>query len=201
MKASEVMTRRVISIQPPATIVHAVKLMLKNRLSGLPVIDASGKLVAIITEGDFIAPWRNRDRDKAQRMAAIFGPEQGAHDYVRAHGITIAELMTRQPITVDEDTSLDRVVRLMERHHIKRLPVLRKGKVVGIISRANLCARWQASIAHHPKPHALIRRSANGSLPKSRSGTGLMVLTSWCWYATASSIFVGRLAIHPSGQP
>jgi len=57
---------------------------------------------------------------------------------VRAHGIKVAELMTRQPITVDEDTSLDRVVHLMERHRIKRLPVVRKGKVVGIISRANL---------------------------------------------------------------
>jgi CBS-domain-containing membrane protein len=71
-------------------------------------------------------------------LDAIFGPEQSAHDYVRAHGIRVAELMTRPPITVDADTSLDKVVHLMERQHIKRLPVLRKGKVVGIISRANL---------------------------------------------------------------
>ncbi|HTV30102.1 MAG TPA: CBS domain-containing protein [Xanthobacteraceae bacterium] len=140
MKASEVMTRRVISIHPQATVVQAIKLMLKNRLSGLPVIDASGKLVGIITEGDFLH--RREIGTELKRNAwldAIFGPEQSAHDYVRAHGITVAELMTRQPITVDEDASLDRVVHLMERHHIKRLPVLRKGKVVvGIVSRANL---------------------------------------------------------------
>jgi CBS-domain-containing membrane protein len=61
-----------------------------------------------------------------------------AHDYVHAHSMKVADLMSRQPITVDEDTSLDRVINLMERHHIKRIPVRRKGKVIGIISRANL---------------------------------------------------------------
>jgi CBS domain-containing protein len=139
MKASEIMTKRVISIEPEATIVQAIKLMLKNHLSGLPVIDGSGNLVGIITEGDFLH--RREIGTELKRNAwldAIFGPEQSAQDYVRAHGIRVAELMTRPPITVDADTSLDKVVHLMERHHIKRLPVLRKGKLVGIISRANL---------------------------------------------------------------
>jgi len=139
MKASEIMTKRVISIEPEATIVQAIKLMLKNHLSGLPVIDGSGNLVGIITEGDFLH--RREIGTELKRNAwldAIFGPEQSAQDYVRSHGIRVAELMTRPPITVDADTSLDKVVHLMERHYIKRLPVLRKGKVVGIISRANL---------------------------------------------------------------
>jgi CBS domain-containing protein len=139
MKVSQVMTKHVISIQPEATIVQAIKLILNNRLSGLPVIDRRGRLVGIITEGDFLH--RREISTELKRnvwLDAFFGPEQSAHDYVRAHGIKVAELMTRQPITVDEDTSLDRVVHLMERHRIKRLPVVRKGKVVGIISRANL---------------------------------------------------------------
>ena len=128
MKASEVMTKRVISIQPQATIVQAIKLMLTNRVSGLPVIDRSSKLVGIITEGDFLH--RREIGTELKRNAwidAIFGPEQSAHDYVHAHSMKVADLMSRQPITVDEDTSLDRVIDLMERHHIKRLPVLRKG--------------------------------------------------------------------------
>ena len=139
MKASEVMTRRVISIEPDATIVQAVRLMLKNHFSGLPVVDESGKLVGVITEGDFLH--RREIGTELKRNAwlvAYFGPEQSAHDYVHAHGTKVAELMTPDPITVDEETSLYQVVHLMERHHIKRLPVLRKGKVVGIISRANL---------------------------------------------------------------
>lgn len=139
MKASEIMTRRVISIEPEATIVQAIKLMLKNHLSGLPVIDRSGKLVGIITEGDFLH--RREIGTEIKRNAwfdVIFGSEQSAHDYMRAHAHTVADLMTRPPITVDGDMSLDKVVHLMERHRIKRLPVERKGKVVGIISRANL---------------------------------------------------------------
>jgi CBS domain-containing protein len=136
MKASEIMTRRVISIEPEATIVQAIKLMLKNHLSGLPVIDRSDKLVGIITEGDFLH--RREIGTELKRNAwfdVIFEPEQSARDYMRAHAHTVADLMARPPITVDADTSLDKVVHLMERHHIKRLPVERKGKVVGIISR------------------------------------------------------------------
>jgi CBS domain-containing protein len=139
MKASEVMTSRVISIEPDATIVQAIKLMLKNHVSGLPVVDRMGKLVGMITEGDFLH--RREIGTEIERNAwlvAFFGPDQSAQDYVRGHGVKVAELMTRPPITVDEDTSLDQVVHSMERHRIKRVPVLRKHKVVGIISRANL---------------------------------------------------------------
>jgi len=138
MQAAEIMTKRVISVEPEATIVQAIRLMLKNHLSGLPVINRPGTLVGIITEGDFLH--RREIGTELKRHAwldAIFGPEQSAHDYVRSHGIKVAELMTHSPITVNADTSLDQVVHLMERHH-KRLPVLRRGKVVGIISRANL---------------------------------------------------------------
>lgn len=151
MKASEVMTRRVISIEPEATIVEAIQLMLKNRVSGLPVVDRRGKLVGVISEGDFLH--RREIGTEIRRSAwldAIFGPEQSASDYIRAHGIKVAELMTKRPITIDEGADLDRVVHLMERKRIKRLPIVRKGKMVGIISRANLL-RALASI-HRSAP-------------------------------------------------
>ena len=139
MKASEVMTRRVIAIEPDATIVQAIKLMVKHHFSGLPVVDRSGKLVGIITEGDFLH--RREIGTELKHNAwfvAMFGPEQSARDYVHAHGLKVSDLMTPQPIAVDENTSLDQVVHLMERHRIKRLPVLRRGKMVGLITRANL---------------------------------------------------------------
>jgi CBS domain-containing protein len=140
MKASEIMTKRVISIAPRASIAQAIRTMLKNRISGLPVVNRNGKLVGIISEGDLLH--RQEIGTEIKRNAwldAMFGPEQSANDYVRAHGITVGEVMTRMPvITVSEDTSLDQVVHLIERHRIKRLPVLGNGKIVGIISRANL---------------------------------------------------------------
>src|SRR5690242_5918556 len=125
MKASEIMTKRVISIAPDASIVQAIRMMLKNRISGLPVVSRSGKLVGIISEGDLLH--RHEIGTEIKRNAwldAIFGPEQSANDYVRAHGITVGEVMTRvRVVSVSEDTSLDQVVHLMERHRIKRLPV------------------------------------------------------------------------------
>jgi CBS domain-containing protein len=182
MKASDVMTKRVISIEPQATIVQAIRLMLKNHLSGLPVLDRSGKLVGVITEGDFLHRREiGTERKHNAWFVAVFGPEQSTRDYVRAHGIKVGELMTRQPITVNEDTSLDRVVHLMERHHIKRLPVLRKNKVVGIISRANLM-RALASI-HRASPETSrndqeIRRRIVADIEKENwaYGTDVMVL-------------------------
>ena len=131
-------------------------------------------------------------------LDAFFGPEQSAHDYVHAHSMKVADLMSCQLIAVDEDTSLDRVINLMERHHIKRLPVLRKGKVIGIISRANLMRALASLHRSASKTHAMTRSFASGSSPTSKSRTGLTVLTSWCWYAGASSISAGRLVIHRS---
>jgi CBS domain-containing protein len=153
MKASEVMTKRVISISPQATIIHAIKLMLKNRISGLPVIDGKGKLVGIITEGDFLHRREiGTERRSFAWFDAIFGPAKSAKDYVRSHGIKVKELMTCPPITVNEGALLDQVVHLMESHNIKRLPVLRGGKVVGIVGRANLM-RALASI-HRAAPES-----------------------------------------------
>jgi len=151
MKACEVMTRHVISIDPEASIVQAARLMLKHHFSGLPVVNRSGRLVGIITEGDFLHRSEIGTELKHNAwLVAIFGPEESAHDYVRAHGMKVSEVMTRQPITVDENASLDQVVHLMERHRIKRIPVVRQGKMVGIITRANLLRAF-ASI-HRPSP-------------------------------------------------
>jgi CBS domain-containing protein len=148
MKASEVMTKRVVSIEPDASIVQAINLMLKNHFSGLPVVDRGKKLVGIITEGDFLH--RREIGTQVCRNAwlvAMFGPEQSARDYVRAHSMKVADLMTSDPITVNESIPLDKIVHLMERRRIKRLPVLRRGKLVGIIARTDLL-RVLARICH-----------------------------------------------------
>jgi CBS domain-containing protein len=132
------MTRRVISILPEASISEAVKLMLKNHISGLPVIEEEGKLAGIL-EGDFLRrPEIGTERRRSRWLDALFGPGEAADAYVHSHSRKVKDVMTRDPVTVKESTPLHEVVHLMERRNIKRLPVIRSGKVVGIISRANL---------------------------------------------------------------
>ena len=153
MKASDIMTRRVITVSPDATIMDAVRLMIKNRISGLPVVDGDGKLVGMVSEGDFLhRPETGTERKRSSWLAALFDPNSSAQSYVHSHGVKVQEVMTTNPVTVEEHAPLDEVVHLMEIHRVKRLPVLRRGKVVGIVSRANLM-RALASV-HHAVPEA-----------------------------------------------
>jgi len=139
MNVSDIMTRRVISVAPDATIVEAVGLMLKHHVSGLPVIDASGKLAGIVTEGDFLRrPETGTAPRRSRWLDVVFGPADGAKRYVHSHGTKVRDVMSREVVTVDEHESLEQVVHLMEIRRIKRLPVLRGHKLVGIVSRANL---------------------------------------------------------------
>jgi CBS domain-containing protein len=139
MRVSDVMTHRIISVSPESTALDAARLMLKHHISGLPVVDEKGEIVGIVSEGDFLRrPETGTERKRQPWFDAFFGPAESAADYVRSHGKKIQEVMTPNPITVSEDTPLDQAVHLMETHDIKRLPVLRRGKVVGIVTRANL---------------------------------------------------------------
>jgi predicted transcriptional regulator len=96
-------------------------------------------LVGVVTEGDFLRRAETTTQRKRARWIEFFmGPGQSADDYVRTHGRKVADVMTPTPITITEDTRLDDIVSLMERSRIKRLPVVRQGRVVGIVSRANL---------------------------------------------------------------
>ncbi|RAI44196.1 CBS domain-containing protein [Rhodoplanes roseus] len=139
MKARDVMSSRVVSIAPEATIQDAIKAMLENRISGLPVIDRTGAMVGIVTEGDFLRRAETGTLRKRPRwLEILIGPNSLATDYVRSHGRRVEEVMTRSPVTVGEDATLDEIVSIMERKRVKRVPVMRGREVVGIVSRANL---------------------------------------------------------------
>lgn len=139
MKASDIMTLNVISVTPNTPVLHAVRLMLQKNISGLPVITANGDLVGIVTEGDFLRRSETgTQRRRSRWIEFLLGPGKLAEEYVRTSGRKVHEVMTPVVHTVTEDASIEEVVRLMERHHIKRVPVLRGTRVVGIITRANL---------------------------------------------------------------
>jgi CBS domain-containing protein len=139
MKAREIMTMEVVSVSPDASILEAVRLMVQNRISGLPVVDHQGTLVGVVTEGDFLRRAETGTQRKRARWIEFFmGQGQSVDEYVHTHGRKVADVMTPTPITITEDTRLDDIVNLMEQSSVKRLPVARQGRVVGIVSRANL---------------------------------------------------------------
>lgn len=152
MKAADIMTRDVISVSPDASVMQAARLMLQRRISGLPVTDAKGNLLGIVTEGDFLRRSElGTQRKRARWLEFLIGPGRLATEYVRACGRKVEEIMTQDLHTITEDTPVAGIVHLMERHRVKRLPVERDGRLVGIVSRANLL-RAVASLAGEAKP-------------------------------------------------
>ena len=139
MQAKDVMTRDVISVAPDATVLLAARLMLQHHISGLPVIDSSGKLVGVLSEGDFLRRQETQTQRRRSRwLEFLMGPGRTAGEYIHSHGSKVSEVMTEDVRTVGEDTPLEDIVELMERHRIKRVPVLRGKQVIGIVTRSNL---------------------------------------------------------------
>jgi CBS-domain-containing membrane protein len=139
MNAKDVMTRDLVSIAPDATVLHAARVMLQHRISGLPVIDNNGKLVGIISEGDFLRRRETQtERRRSRWLEFLMGPGKMAAEYTQTHGNKVSEVMTEDVQTVGEDAALEDIVELMERRRIKRVPVVRDGKVTGIVTRSNL---------------------------------------------------------------
>jgi CBS domain-containing protein len=139
MKAKDLMTQPVISVAADAPVLEAVRIMLQKKISGLPVLDASGQLAGIVTEGDFLRRIETGTLRRRPRWIEFFvGQGRLADEYVQASGRRVGEIMTPDVHTVAEDSSLEDVVRLMERHGIKRVPVVRGQELVGIVTRENI---------------------------------------------------------------
>jgi CBS domain-containing protein len=155
MRAHQIMIRPVITVTPETSIVEAANIMLQKHVSGLPVIDATGKLVGIVSEGDFIRRSEiGTQRKRGRWLRFILGPGKSASDFVHEHGRKISEVMTRSPLTIADDTALAEIVELMEKNNVKRLPVIRADMVVGIVSRANLLQAVASLAREVPDPTA-----------------------------------------------
>ena len=152
MRAADVMTPDPVCISPDASISEAIGVMLERKFSGLPVVDARGALVGIVTEGDLLRRTETGTQRKRSRwIEFLVGPGRLASEYVQTAGRKVSDVMTPELRTVTEDTPLDAVVHLMEHHQINRVLVLRDNKLVGIVTRANLLHAL-ASVAAETKP-------------------------------------------------
>jgi CBS domain-containing protein len=190
MRAHQIMTRSVITVTPETTIVEAANTMLQRHVSGLPVVKA-GKLVGIVSEGDFIRRSEiGTERKRGRFLKFILGSGKEASDFVHEHGRKVAEIMTKSPLTITEDTPLEEIVELMEKNDIKRLPVTRGDQVVGIVSRANLLQAVASLARQVPDPTAdddHIRNRIIDALEKN----------DWCPFGL--SVIVRDGIVHLSG--
>jgi CBS domain-containing protein len=155
MRVKDVMTTNVICIGADEPVLKAARLMLQNRISGLPVIDNEGELVGIVTEGDFLRRSElGTQRQRPKWLEFIVGPGRLAQEYTHTAGRRVEEIMTADPRTIGADETLEAVVQAMERYHVKRLPVTKAARVVGIVSRANLMHALASLARDVPAPAA-----------------------------------------------
>jgi CBS domain-containing protein len=155
MHAHQVMTKNVITVTPATPLLDAANLILRHHISGLPVLDETGALVGIVTQSDFLHRSEIGTEGKRSRwLQFLIGPRGLAADFVRERGRKVEDVMTCNPVTVQEDTNLDELVHLMEMHGVHRLPVMRGKVLAGIVSRSNLLRAFASVAREKPDPTA-----------------------------------------------
>jgi len=139
MKAADVMVSTVITVPPEASVQDVANILMTNRISSVPVVTAGGDLVGIISEGDLIRRVEtDTDHRRSWWIELLLGRGPLAAEYVKSHSRKVSDLMSRDVITASPDTPLRDVAGLLEKNGIKRVPIIADGKLVGIVSRANL---------------------------------------------------------------
>src|SRR5215216_6778502 len=139
LTAADVMTTDVITVTPETPVPDIAKLLYTRRISGVPVVDPNKAVIGLVSEGDLM---KHADAIGEQRrswwLTLIAGESTLAHDYVKIHGRHAKDVMTSDVITVMPTASLAEIAKTLERHRIKRAPVVQDGRLVGIVTRSNL---------------------------------------------------------------
>ena len=139
MKAMDVMVRHVITVKPDDDVAEAIDLMARNDISALPVVEDGGKVVGVISEADLIRREEiGTERHRSWWLEAVTPSAILAAEFTKAHGRKVRELMSETVVSAAEETPLAEIAGLLEKHRIKRVPILRDGKLIGIVSRSNL---------------------------------------------------------------
>lgn len=170
MLASDIMTRDVITISPDADIADAVSLMLAHRISALPVV-RDGAVLGILSEGDLLRRAETGTEPKRSRwLEFVSSPDRLASDYIRGHARKVEHVMSKPAITVDAETPMSDVAALLEAKGVKRVPVIFNGRLVGIISRANLLRALASRLDPHVAPNRADDRKIREALEAELRG-------------------------------
>lgn len=139
MKARDVMTSPPITVGPDTAVSDIAALLLDSRISAVPVVSDAGEVLGIVSEGDLLhRAEAQTDRRRTQWLELLLDRNVTAAEFVKTHGNRARDVMTPEVVTVGPDTDLAEIAALLERHRIKRVPVVEDGRVVGVVSRANL---------------------------------------------------------------
>ena len=148
MKALDVMVRDVVTVKPEDSVAEAVQLLAEYDVSALPVVDDADNVVGVISEADLIHRQEiGTEKQRPRWLEAITPASTLAEEFAKSHGRRVEEVMSTDVVSASEDTPLGEIATLLERHRIKRVPIVRGGKLVGIISRSNLIQALASSQA------------------------------------------------------
>jgi CBS domain-containing protein len=173
MQAKDVMTTRVITVEPDTSVEDVAKVLLDRRISAAPVVDDQGGLVGIVSEGDLMRrPESDTESLRSWWLAFLELPEEDTRRFIKTHGRHARDVMTRNVTTVTEDCPLEQIATILEEQHIKRVPITREGRLVGIVSRADLL-RGLAATKPATKPSADDRAIREAVEEAIRKHTGL----------------------------
>lgn len=156
MQVKDIMTPEVISVRPDAAVGDIAELLMNEKISAVPVLTDDGKLMGVVSEGDLIRRLSgDADEGRPWWVAALSSRANDAKDFIKSHGRTAKDVMTKNVVTAEEETDLGEVAHLLEANRIKRMPVVRGDIVVGMVSRSNLLqavARGSAKPSNAPAP-------------------------------------------------
>ncbi len=180
MKARDIMSTKVVTVSPSTSVRDVAGLMVEKHVSGLPVLNDNGTLVGMVSEGDLLRrPEIGTEKHRRRWVSFFSGVDSQAREFTKSHALRASDVMTEQVIHVSEETPLGDVVALMEKHNIKRLPVLSDGELVGIVSRADLlralAARQAEPLPPPAESDATIRAAMNDVLKNEEWAMSAMV--------------------------
>jgi CBS domain-containing protein len=191
MKAKDIMTTPVVTITPDTTVREIAALLLERRISAVPVIE-DGRLVGLVSEGDLLRRHEigtDRDRPTGSWWLRLIRGDRSPAEYVKSHAARARDVMTRDVITVDEDTPIAEIAAVLEARRIKRVPVLRGEQPVGVVSRANLI-------------QALAAKTRSAKQPRVKTDAGIrrrllveLEQQPW-WQRSASNVIVTDGIVH-----
>jgi CBS domain-containing protein len=184
MKAKDIMTARVATIRPETRVAEIASLLLRRRISGVPVVE-DHRVVGIVSEGDLLRRYEigtDRKRNRDSWWMRVLGGDPAAAEYVKSHACRAADIMTQPPVCIAHDLPAARIAALFEKHRIKRVPVLVDDRLAGIVTRADLV-------------RALAERSRAGRQARIQSDEAIRAqllkeLSSQPWWPAASSVTV-----------
>jgi CBS-domain-containing membrane protein len=150
MRAADIMTREVITVHEDASVESVARLLAERGISAVPVVDNQNRVIGVLSEGDLLHRVETgTERRRSWWLDMLASTDKLAEDYVKSHGGKAKDVMTRDVISVTETTAVAEIAVLLETNRIKRVPVLRDGKLIGIVSRANLVRALAMTVDEH----------------------------------------------------